>query len=162
MDASGGNSHRLILGRSEAPVSPAVAMMVFLLVAGSILTGAGTLWILGIWQVMPMSVLVLAAVGVGLLNGYHKTLVSDVIAIIGDRVAIEKHSYRDDQRYEFQRAWAQVVFEEPVLARPDLSHLYIRSHGQKVEIGAFLDGYERRDLAAQLKPLIGPLRSFDA
>jgi uncharacterized membrane protein len=156
------SGRRFVLDPSESPVSPTLAMVVFLLVSAGILSGAVTLWLFGIWQVMPMSVLVLIAVGAGLLNGYFKTQLSDVVAIVGDHVAIDKHSYRADRRYEFQRGWAQVVIEEPPASRPNLSHLYIRCHDRKVEIGAFLDDHERRDLATLLRSLMGPTRSFDA
>jgi uncharacterized membrane protein len=155
-----GDGRRLILGRSEMPVSAMSAALIFCLVAAGILSGAITLWILGVWQVMPMSLLVLLAVGGALLNGYRRAQVTEVVAIVGETVAVEKR--RSKQRFEFQRGWAQVVLEEPLNAMRHLNHLYIRSHGQQIEIGAFLDDNERRDLAALLRSLIGPARPHEA
>jgi uncharacterized membrane protein len=156
-----GEGGRLILS-PYAPTSWQTSMVIFGVVAGGILTVAGVCVLLGAWQVMPLSMLVVAAVGVGMLSGYRRTQIEEVVSIAGETVAVEKHQLRVREHYEFQRGWAQVVLDEPLAPMPDLCRLFIRSHGKQVEIGAFLDDEERHELAARLRRLIGPGRSFES
>jgi uncharacterized membrane protein len=154
-----GEGGRLILS-PYAPTSRRVSVVIFSLVTGGILAVAGVCVLLGAWQVMPLSLLVVAAVGMGMRSGYRRTQIEEVVSISGETVAVEKHQLRTKEHYEFQRGWAQVVLHEPLAPMPDLSRLFIRSHGKQVEIGAFLDDEERHELAIRLRQLMGPGRSF--
>jgi uncharacterized membrane protein len=158
---AGTDGGRLILS-PHAPMSPAGALSLFLLVSSAILSVAIVCALLGAWQVLPMSSLVVLAVGAGLLSGYRRTQIEEVVSVAGETVAIEKHLRRTNEHYEFPRGWAQVVLEEPPIPTPDMSHLFIRAYGRQVEIGAFLDYDEKHDLASTLRRLMGPGRSFDA
>lgn len=157
-----GNGDQLIL-RPRAPMSPGGVVALFVSVSSAILGVAFICGFLGAWQVLPMSSLVVVSLGLGLVAGYRRTQVEEVLSIAGATIAIDKHRRRETEHYEFQRGWAQVVLIEP---RPPLeefpSRLFIRSHGRQVQIGAFLDDEERHELAARLQPLMGPGRRFDA
>lgn len=144
-------------------MSPGGVVALFVSVSSAILGVAFICGFLGAWQVLPMSSLVVVSLGLGLVAGYRRTQVEEVLSIAGATIAIDKHRRRETEHYEFQRGWAQVVLIEP---RPPLeefpSRLFIRSHGRQVQIGAFLDDEERHELAARLQPLMGPGRRFDA
>lgn len=109
-----------------------------------------------------MSSLVVVALGVGLAAGFRRTQINEVVSICGATVAVDKHRQRNSEHYEFQRGWAQVVLAEPKVPNIDPSHLFIRSHGRQVEIGAFLDEEERYELAASLRRMMGPDRYYDS
>jgi len=156
-----GEGGRLILS-PYAPASKRTALLIFFLVSGAILAVGVTCGLLGAWQVLPVSLIVVTAVGMGLLSGYQRTHVEEVVSISGATVAVEKHRRRARDQYLFQRGWAQVVLEESLAPTPDLSHLFIRSHGRQVEIGAFLDDEERHEAALRLRHLMGPDRSYDS
>lgn len=157
-----GDGGRLVLS-PRAPISPRGVLILFLSVAAGILGVAAICGLLGAWQVMPMSLLVVMALGLGLLAGYRRTQVDEVVSIHDATVAIDRHRrQRTTEHVEFQRGWAQVVLDKPRVPMVDPSHLFIRSHGRQVEIGAFLDDAERHELAACLKRLMGPDRRFDS
>jgi uncharacterized membrane protein len=156
-----GDGERLIL-RPRAPMSPAGVLVLFVSVSTAILGVAFICGLLGAWQVLPMSSLVVVALGLGLAAGYWRTQVDEVVSICGGTVAVDKHRRRTTEHYEFPRGWAQVVLDEPKVPMVDPSHLFIRSHGRQVELGAFLDDVERQELATCLKRLMGPDRRFDS
>lgn len=138
-------------------------LVLFVAVAVPILGIAIVCGLLGAWQVLVMSSLVVVAVGAGLWSGYRRTQIDEVVSIEGDTVAVDKHQPRTTEHHEFQRGWAQIVLEEPHPAVEGVpSRLFIRSHGQQVQIGAFLDDDERHELATRLQPLMGPGRRFDS
>jgi uncharacterized membrane protein len=157
-----GDGGRLVLS-PRAPISPRGVLILFLSVSSGVLGVAAICGMLGAWQVMPMSLLVVMALGLALFAGYRRTQVDEVVSIHDGTVAIDRHRWRrTTAHYEFQRGWAQVVLDQPRVPMVDPSHLFIRSHGRQVEIGAFLDDAERQELAASLKRLMGPERRFDS
>jgi len=156
-----GEGGRLIL-MPCAPMARQRALLLFSAIAGAVLAVAIVCGLLGAWGVAPLSLLPIAGVGMGIRTSYLRTQVREIVSIDGGMVAIDKHRQRIDERFEFQRGWAQVVLEQPLLPAPDLSHLFIRSHGRQVEIGAFLEDQERLDVAERLRKLMGPTRSFES
>jgi uncharacterized membrane protein len=70
------------------------------------------------------------------------------ISISGHRVVVERCESGRVSRHEFNRYWAQVVFE-PQAGREDL--LALRSHGRLVEVGRHLTHEQRREVARALK-----------
>jgi uncharacterized membrane protein len=156
-----GEGSRLIL-MPHAPMTRRRAILLFSSIAGGVLGMAIVCGLLGAWQVMPLSLLVVGGVGLGIRSGYLRTQIREIVSITGGTIAIEKRGRRSPERHEFQRGWAQVVLQQPPIPTPDMSHLFIRSHGRQVEIGAFLDDQEKCDLAERLSRLMGPGRSFDA
>jgi len=156
-----GDGDRLVL-RPRTPMSPVGVLVLFVSVSSAILGVAFICGLLGAWQVLPMSSLVVVALGLGLVAGHRRTQIDEVVSICGATVAVDKHRHHKCEHHEFQRGWAQVVLVEPNVPMVDPSHLFIRSHGRQVEIGAFLDDTERQELADCLKRLMGPGRRFDS
>jgi uncharacterized membrane protein len=156
---SAGDGGRLIL-MPYAPMSRQRATLMFSAIAGGILTVAIICALLGAWEVMPLSLLVIAGIGIAIRSGYLRTQIREVVSITGNTVAVERFWRRKRERHEFQRGWAQVVLERGPLA--DLNRLFIRSHGRQIELGAFLDDDERQQVADRLRRLMGPERSFGA
>jgi uncharacterized membrane protein len=70
-----------------------------------------------------------------------------------DEVAVEKGRRRLRQRWVMQRAWAQIRLLPPRI-RWYPTRLVIRSHGNEVELGGFLNEHERRQLAGELRDAI--------
>ena len=152
-----GSATNLVL-RPHAPLSWPGAVLLFGIVDIPIVAVAVICGLLGSWYVLPFSLLVVAAVAVGLAAGYWRTQRCEVVSVGDEAIAIDKGHRRPEQHFEFPRGWAQVVLER---GRP-ASHLFIRSHGRQVEVGDFLDDEEKLQLADRLRPLIGPARSYDA
>lgn len=116
------------------------------LVSGAIATG----WAMaGYWMVLPFAGLELLAVGGGLYVVSCRCHQREVIFISATAVCIEKGINFPKHQWTFSRPWVRIVLEPCDRGRRS-SRLFIRSRGQAVEIGGFLNETERRCLASQL------------
>ena len=117
------------------------------LVSGSI---AITLTIMGFWLVLPFTGLELMLVGLGFYYVAQNCQQCEVIYIDDETIKIEKGKRWPEQEWTLMRVWAHVVLERcPKQWYP--SRLIIRSHGQAVEVGHFLNENERQYLAGELR-----------
>ena len=151
---------RIVL-HPHAPISALGVFGVFVLVCAPIIAVGWVSGEIGCWYVLPVSLSVCAAVGAGLWVGYRRTQVEEVVSIEGESVAIDKGDRRHRRRaqhFEFPRGWAQVILQEASAGTDRFTHLFIRSHGRQVEVGAFLDDRDRYHLASMLRQLMGPTR----
>jgi len=108
----------------------------------------------GLWAglplVLPFSGLEILLLGAAFYFSAWRGGVRQVITISGDQVLVEAGRHGPETRDEFHRHWARVVLERsPGGWYP--SRLYVRSHGRRVEIAAFLNEQERRGLAVELR-----------
>lgn len=151
-------SHGCLVLQPNASPSWLGALILFACVAIPSLSLSLYLGFSGFWYFLPVSLAVLAGLAAGLWVGYWRTQLREVVSVEGESIAIERGHHHPEERHEFQRGWAQVVIEPA--DRQDHNRLYIRSHGRAVEIGAFLDDEERRDVAQKLMLLLGPGRRW--
>lgn len=75
------------------------------------------------------------------------------ISISGDRVVVERWETGRVSRHEFNRYWAQVVFEPGASGAGEL--LALRSHGRVVQLGRHLTQEQRHRVARALKQHLG-------
>lgn len=108
---------------------------------------------LGFWPVIPFAGLELLALGTALYLCARHCHWREVILVGRHTVEVEKGRYRPEERWIFPRAWAQVELQAPVYAQYP-SKLFIRSHGRHVELGSFLNEWERCALADDLRRTI--------
>jgi uncharacterized membrane protein len=124
-----------------------VFFLALVLVSGSV---AITLTVMGYWLVLPFTGLELILVALSLYWASRQSWRREVIRINADTIKIEKGWRYPEQKWILTRVWAQVVLERcPKQWYP--SRLMIRSHGQVVEIGRFLNENERNYLASELR-----------
>ena len=122
-----------------------VASLSFIIAIGFVIAGA--------WLVLPFAGLEVLAVGfafyyVNCHSGDYESL-----TIEGDKLAIEKHSYKKTSEIVFNRYWARVMLRD--LPGGDQA-LLLRSHGKEVEFGRyFMNNDQRRALAKQLQKRVG-------
>jgi uncharacterized membrane protein len=113
------------------------------------------LTLLGFWPVLPFAGLDMLALGVSLYVVACRCHECEVISISGDSIRIERGRHSPRQQWTLGRVWARVVLERcPKAWYP--SRLLIRSHGQSVEVGRFLQEEERECLAAELTRSLRP------
>lgn len=103
----------------------------------------------GLTLILPFAGLELIALGIVLYVSAWRGGVREVINIADDKVRIETGRDSAEQQHQFERAWVQVVLEQS-WHNWYPSRLYLRSHGQQVEIGHFLNEQERQGLAKEL------------
>jgi uncharacterized membrane protein len=155
-----GQSTSLVIRPNAAPELRTV-LGGFLIVSVPILVQALLLTAAGLWPTLPYALAVVAALAISMRIGYRYTQQREVVVVSGEQVAIEKGHRELEERHEFPRGWARVVLTEEARLAGSISHLFIQSHGRRVEVGRFLDDRERHDLARRLAPLMGPDRDFD-
>ena len=153
----GKSGQRFVL-RPNCSASWREIKLFFAVLAAGCLGLASAFSLAGFWPVLPFAGIEVAALGLCLwLNARNCRLV-EVIDINRRRVAIEKGALAIEQRWTFERAWAQIRLE-PSRIRQHPSRLLIGSHGKLVHCGSFLTEHERRLLAKELKTAVMTGRS---
>lgn len=114
---------------------------------------AATATLLGYWPVMPFAGLEMAVLAWALHANMQRRFERESIDITDTEVVIED-AHASPPRIVFPRHWARVKIRNPESPR---SSLVIESHGRAREVGKFLTEEERRQLAAELRLLIGDM-----
>ena len=104
---------------------------------------------LGLWLVWPFSGLEWCALAFALRWSLRKSEIKEVITVDATCVVVERGRRSPEQRYEFQRAWVQLLWREPRF-RGYSGSLELRSHGKQVVLGEFLPETERKKLMQEL------------
>lgn len=104
----------------------------------------------GLWPVVPFAGLELLAVGCCFYHCARIARECEVVTVRGGEIVVEKGKKRAERRWSFNRHWAAIALDDSAGSWHP-SHLYIRAHGQGVEIGRFLVEQERIALAAELR-----------
>ena len=105
--------------------------------------------LMGFWLILPFAGLELAAVTAGLYTVARRGQRREVISIGEEFIRIERGHRHPEQSLTLATHWAKVIVERcPRRWYP--SRLLIRSHGQSVEVGGFLNEEERHRLADEL------------
>jgi uncharacterized membrane protein len=108
----------------------------------------------GMWPVLPFAGAEVLVVGIGLYLSAVGGRETEFVSVSSDKVAVEKAGRRMRRRWELNRAWLQIRLLPPRI-RWYPTRLVIRSHGNEVELGGFLNEDERRQLAGELRSAIG-------
>jgi uncharacterized membrane protein len=125
---------------------------------------AGAASVLGYWPILPFAGAEIALLAWALKTNMARRFEHEHIEVTETDVIIEcSHAlgHGTARRIVFPRHWSQVKIRRPksLLHR---SQLVIESHGRGHEVGKFLTEEERRQLAAQLKLLIGGMNQSPA
>jgi uncharacterized membrane protein len=123
---------------------------------------AGVATFLGYWPVLPFAGAEMALLGWALYSNMQRRHELEHIEVTEGEVIIEYRSARAlPRRIVFPRHWASVKIRRP----KSLLHrcqLVIESHGRGHEVGKFLTEEERRQLAAELRRLVGGMNQSPA
>ncbi len=111
---------------------------------------------MGFWPVLPFAGLELTALGVALYTSARRSLDREIIHVDGNAVRVEKGRGRVERAWDLNRAWTEVVLRR-LPRRWEETQLLLRSRGQELIIGDFLEAEERRSLARELGRCIGPM-----
>ena len=135
--------------------------LVFFGAVGVVTLGiAGVFTVLGFWPVLPFAGAEMLLLGWALRSNMQRRFERETIHITEAAVVIEHRSLKighaSPSRVEFPRHWARVKIRRPnsPLHR---AQLVIESHGRVREVGKFLTEEERRQLAVELRQLIGDM-----
>ena len=142
-----------IIAKPNCSLSSKEQLGVVVLIASLSFIIATGFFIAGAWLVLPFAGLEVLAVGFAFYYINCHSGDYESITIEGDKLAIEKHSYKKTSEIVFNRYWARVMLRD--LPGGDQA-LLLRSHGKEVEFGRyFMNNDQRLALAKQLQKRIG-------
>jgi uncharacterized membrane protein len=107
----------------------------------------------GLWLVLPFSGMEMLALGVALYLTSRKMHRREVITLDRQRVRVEKGVQQIDQSWEFETSWTRLIDEESADYNMRRK-LVLGAHGNYIEVGEFLDNFEKDELAFKLKDCI--------
>jgi uncharacterized membrane protein len=116
---------------------------------------AGTLTVLGFWPILPFAGAEMVVLGWALHSNMQRRFERETIEVSETEVVIED-AHATPCRIVFPRHWARVKIRRPK-SPLHRGQLVIESHGRAREVGKFLTEEERRQLAAELRLLIGDM-----
>lgn len=102
---------------------------------------------LGAWLILPFAGLEAMALYLAFSWAARHSEDSESLVIRGDVVALAVREQAQTRRYEFNRVWAKLVVDR----RARDVRLALRSHGDEVEVGRYLDSDGRQMLARELR-----------
>lgn len=140
------------------------ALLFFGLVCAGTFGVAGIATLMGYWPVLPFAGAEMLLLGWALRSNMQRRFERETITISETEVVIEAGSTKSDgpaRRIVFPRHWARVKIRRPK-SPLHRGQLVIESHGRGREIGKFLTEEERRQLAAELRLLIGDMNQSPA
>jgi uncharacterized membrane protein len=101
--------HWQIVIRPNRSLTRRQLQLVFLGIATFCLGIASVFAVLGMWPVLPFAGAEVIAVGVGFYLSAMGGREMEVVSVDSDKVAVEKGRRQVRQRWELQRAWAQIL-----------------------------------------------------
>jgi uncharacterized membrane protein len=150
-------TRKRIVVRPTHSLSARATLALYLVVCAVTLAVNVGFYFSGAWLVIPFSGLELAVFGAALWVVWNASKRVEIITIDDDHVHVVQQRRRATLCKTFQRYWAKVILSRD---RRDgyPSRLFIRSHGQTVELGAFLTNEEREELSNNLSNSINNQR----
>lgn len=141
----------------HASLSPrGFAVLMLVLATASFVLG-GLSIAAGFWPVMGFYGLDLVAVYVAFRISYARARRYETVELTAAALTVERVDARGRrQRFSLQPYWLRVELDEP--PEPG-SRLTLATHGQRMEIGAFLSPAEKLDFARALRREIARLRA---
>ena len=88
-----------------------------------------------------------------LIRAWERSWLLEVIEIGPETITVTHQRHRIKRRVELESAWARVEWVEPAIAWY-APRVVLKSKTTELELGAFLTGVEKRELADQLKRAI--------
>jgi uncharacterized membrane protein len=107
----------------------------------------------GLWLIAPFSGLEVLALLACLYLCARSNIQTEVIKFSPDKVIIEQGRTFAEKSWEYHRTWAKIfVRKHKRRGHPD--QVVIRSHGQEVELGSFLNSDDKETLVKKLRNII--------
>jgi len=156
IDASGCNAHIVVRPNQSLSWRGNLTVLTSLgIVMATIATGFA---FIGLWMVLPFAGLELLVVAAGLYATSRRLANGEVISLSPDTVKVETGYRYPASSRRVQRHWARIdLCNGHSRAQP--SKLFIRAHGEAIEVGACLTDKEREKLARELRRLLADQQS---
>jgi uncharacterized membrane protein len=141
-------------------LSPRGALLFFGLL-GFVTLGISIVFtVLGFWPVLPFAGAEVLLLGWALKSSMARRFEHEIIDVSENDIVIE-YARGTPQRVVFPRHWSRVKIRRPK-SPLHRGRLVIESHGRAHEVGEFLTEEERRQLAVELRRLVGDMNQSPA
>ena len=110
---------------------------------------AGLLAWQGFWPVLAIAIIQVILVSWILVRTWERAWQVEIIEVGPERIRVTRQQYKRKSHAELDTAWAVVEVERPAVAWYD-PKVHLRSGKRRIELGRFLTGEEKHELAEQL------------
>ena len=104
----------------------------------------------GLWLIFPFAGLEVGFLFFCLYLRMHENLNTEIITFDDSTVVIERGRYQAEKTWQYHRMWAKIFVKKPE-RRGHPKKVFIRSHGNELELGAFLNKRDKEILIKDLK-----------
>lgn len=126
--------------------------LLYTLMAVSLTVGVGFLF-MGAWVILPYSLLELALLTVAIYYCVRQCQRQEVITVSEHEVQVQRGTRTPTESWRYHRVWARFMVKPP--RHPwDPAIVSIRSHGEELELGSFLNQGDKTQLIALLKRVV--------
>ncbi|MBT8049530.1 MAG: DUF2244 domain-containing protein [Xanthomonadales bacterium] len=150
---SSDSSKANILARGNFSLDASGMVNLLLALAAVSLLLAGLLTLQGYWPILLIAGVQLVLVCWILIRAWEQAWVSEVIEITEDKIRVTHQRHKQKRLYEFETAWAVIEWKQPEVAWYE-PRMQLRSRAQVVELGSFLTGSEKHQLAKCLQSAV--------
>lgn len=148
MTVSGVNGN-IIIARPNNSLSPKGLVWLFIGIVAITMFVALGVALNGAWLVLPFTGFEILAFAYALHHVYLHYGDFESVSLVGDDVVIEKRSYKNSEKFTFQRYWAKVTLRNTL---DGTNAIFIGSHGKEIEFGSrYIDKEQRIAIAKLLK-----------
>lgn len=107
----------------------------------------------GAWIILPYSGLEVSALALAIYLAVRRCHMQEVITVSEHEVRIERGYRQPVEHWQYHRLWSRFLVKKP--RHPwRRTVIAIRSHGDELEIGSFLNDPDKRVLIDQLKRVV--------
>ena len=132
--------------------------VLFLGVSAVAVAVAVRFFLMGAWVVLPITLLEVIGLGTAFYLVNRRSRYCETIDVDQDALFVIRRDWRSQHEWRLQPYWVQVILKlDPKNWYP--SRLYLRSHGQSIEIGNCLTNGERARLSEGLRRRLEQHRS---
>jgi uncharacterized membrane protein len=129
--------------------------LLYTLLTVSLIMGVFFIYV-GAWVILPFSLLELSVLLACMYYCLRRAQRQEVIRVTAEHVTIERGRREPEATKQFIRFWAQFVVT-PARHPWSPCQVSIRSHGEEMELGGFLNKEEKSQLVSELRRVVPPV-----
>lgn len=128
--------------------------LLYTLLTVSLVMGAFFIYV-GAWVILPFSLLELSVLLACMYYCLRRAQRQEVITVTEDHVTVEQGRQKPEASKQFIRFWSQFIVT-PARHPWSACQVSIRSHGEELELGDFLNKEDKTLLVNELKRVVPP------
>lgn len=126
--------------------------LLYTLMGLSMAIGFGFL-LMGAWMILPYSIAEMAVLLGCMYFTLQRARRQEVIPVSEYNVKVEKGAEAPDETFDYNRQWSRYCVK-PARHPWDPAKVSIRSHGEELELGSFLNRRDKEELISVLRQLV--------